>query len=186
MLANASGAKIKRITTPLTESNQSAGRDTIRRNPKAPGASKLTMLPAACRICGVMLETSTRKYCNDCLAEWRREHAARSCFAKAGPSMLRCMRAAGHNPSHGGAAGRKRGASIARRNREAAEWDRTHPTRADPHEFKRDILPRLKHVALEKIREATGLTLFYCSLIRRGLYVPHPRHWEALGSLSAH
>lgn len=31
--------------------------------------------------------------------------------------------------------------------------------------------------------EATALSLRYCSLIRRGLQVPHPRHWGALAQL---
>ncbi len=32
--------------------------------------------------------------------------------------------------------------------------------------------------------EATGLTCAYCSMIRRGLYVPHPRHWGVLRELT--
>lgn len=31
---------------------------------------------------------------------------------------------------------------------------------------------------------ATGLTNASCSLIRRGLTVPHPRHWEAMADLA--
>jgi hypothetical protein len=30
---------------------------------------------------------------------------------------------------------------------------------------------------------ATGLTRAYCSRIRKGELVPHPRHWDALRSL---
>jgi hypothetical protein len=32
--------------------------------------------------------------------------------------------------------------------------------------------------------QATGLSLRYCSLIRRG-YVPHPMHWESLRAACA-
>jgi len=31
---------------------------------------------------------------------------------------------------------------------------------------------------------ATGLSVDYCSKIRRGLKTPHPRHWEALGAVA--
>lgn len=67
--------------------------------------------------------------------------------------------------------------------REAVEWERTHSERPNPAEFSRDILPRLERAPLRKIMEATGLSLRYCSIIRRGLYVPHPRHWETLSQV---
>lgn len=38
----------------------------------------------------------------------------------------------------------------------------------------------LQGVPLSAMMRATGLSLRYCSLIRRGLAVPHPRHWAAL------
>lgn len=47
---------------------------------------------------------------------------------------------------------------------------------APPGEFRRRILPNLKTVPIEKMARGTGLSVRYCSLIRRGLYVPHPRH----------
>lgn len=53
----------------------------------------------------------------------------------------------------------------------------------DRRAFKREILPRLKGIPLRKIHAATGLSLQYSSLIRRGLYIPHARHWQALRSL---
>jgi hypothetical protein len=46
--------------------------------------------------------------------------------------------------------------------------------------FKREILPLIQEVPLRRLVEATGLSLRYCSLIRRDEKVPHPRHWEAL------
>jgi hypothetical protein len=30
---------------------------------------------------------------------------------------------------------------------------------------------------------ATGLSRTYCGMIRRGVQIPHPRHWEALRAL---
>jgi hypothetical protein len=76
-----------------------------------------------------------------------------------------------------------RAASLLRRKWEVAEWDRQH-RRPDPAEFRSEILPRLKTVPLGQMVKATGLSLIYCSLVRRGAYVPHPRHWEILKSIA--
>jgi hypothetical protein len=46
-----------------------------------------------------------------------------------------------------------------------------------------DVLPGLKLLPIRTISEATGLSEHYCSLIRLGKRVPHPRHWEALARL---
>jgi hypothetical protein len=142
------------------------------------------MPPAACGICGVLLETSKRKYCEDCLVARRREQAA-GCFEKAGPSALHRMRIAGRDPSHGGLAARKRAAMIAQRNRECAEWDRARSNPPDVEYFWSEIQPRLREISLSEMMRATGLSLRYCSLIRRGLYVPHPRHWTTLQQVVA-
>lgn len=50
----------------------------------------------------------------------------------------------------------------------------------DPGRFKEEILPKLREIPVEQIMKGTGLSLRYCSLIRRGLCVPHPRHWQRL------
>jgi hypothetical protein len=46
--------------------------------------------------------------------------------------------------------------------------------------MKVDQAKRLKE--LETMR-ATGLSRTYCGMIRRGVRVPHQRHWEALREL---
>jgi len=42
-----------------------------------------------------------------------------------------------------------------------------------------NILPLIQDVPLSRLQHATGLSLRYVSLIRRGKRVPHPRHWQA-------
>lgn len=49
--------------------------------------------------------------------------------------------------------------------------------------FKRDILPGLPGIPLSRIMEATGFSRRYASLVRRGLYTPHPVHYGALRGL---
>jgi hypothetical protein len=51
--------------------------------------------------------------------------------------------------------------------------------------FRREILPLIQEVPLRRLVEATGLSLRYCSLIRRGERIPHPRHWHVLASAFA-
>jgi len=49
----------------------------------------------------------------------------------------------------------------------------------DPGVFDREILPGLRELRIAELVAATGLSGHYCSLIRLGKRVPHPRHWEA-------
>ncbi len=134
-----------------------------------------------CRSCGVLLErTRDRLYCDDCLPARRKE--ANAAILRAGTETLQRLRHEQRDPAHGGAAARAREESLARRQREAAEWERAH-TRPDPVTFTREILPALRRVTVGAMARATGLGTGYCSMIRRGKYVPHPRHWQALWDL---
>jgi len=46
----------------------------------------------------------------------------------------------------------------------------------DPDTFVQEIQPRLGTVSVVAMMRATGLSRPYCTMIRRGEYVPHPRH----------
>jgi hypothetical protein len=50
----------------------------------------------------------------------------------------------------------------------------------DPSGLEREILPLIQDVPLSRLVGATGLSLRYVSLIRRGEKTPHPRHWLRL------
>jgi hypothetical protein len=63
---------------------------------------------------------------------------------------------------------------------ERAEWE---GEKGDEEMYRHDILPGLSTVPLARIMAATGLSLRYCALIRRGERIPHPRFWEALRRL---
>lgn len=177
MLADAPGSRIGRIPTPLTQANRSAGRDGLRRRPRRRTGSELPRLRGACRTCGVVLE-SDRLYCEECGPE--RVAELRATFQAAGPAALARLRAEGQDPAARPEVRAKISAAIARRSEEAWEWDRKHGPHPDPELFARVILPRLRTVPLRRLMAVTGLTKGYCAEIRRGLKVPHPRHWEAL------
>jgi hypothetical protein len=166
------------LSTPLTQANRSAGRDRMRGQPKRVVRREGPGLPHACKNCGILLEEPYRLYCDDCLPQLRREYSAS--FAAAGPAGLGALRAQGQDPAHGGEAARKRGAKIAQAKMEMAQWERKNQIDADPDYFKQSVLPRLQGVPLLTIMRATGLSLDYCSKVRRGLRVPHQRHWDTL------
>ncbi len=65
-----------------------------------------------------------------------------------------------------------------------AKWERAAIEQPDPETFTRDILPMLHDIPLSKLANATGLTEGYCSFVRRGLKVPHRRHWAVLVRLA--
>jgi hypothetical protein len=66
------------------------------------------------------------------------------------------------------------------RKREAREWDERYGKLTDLPAFQPEILPLVQGVPLRRLQRATGLSLRYVSLIRRGEKTPHPRHWGAL------
>jgi CRISPR-associated endonuclease Cas1 len=177
-LAKTSGSRIRSVPTPLTQSRRSEGREGVRRGPRKEPKGPAPKLLAFCRTCGAELPSPERVHCDACVPKVR-EEATRK-LTVAGPRALARLRAEGKDPSHGGEAARKRAESLRRRQQEAEEWERIHGDGFDPEVFRREILPKLAGVPLSRMVKATGLSKLYCSLIRRGVYVPHPRHWEAL------
>ncbi len=95
---------------------------------------------------------------------------------------LQELRDEGQDPAHGGQAATRRGESVSLNNRSSQEWNR-HNERLDTDVFTREILPQLQHVSLSAMVDATGLSKGYCSFIKRGIKIPHERHWESLRQL---
>ncbi len=79
---------------------------------------------------------------------------------------------------------KRRAAKLVKRRQDQAAWEAEHSAEADPEEFQREIQPYLQGITLGAMAKATGLSEQYCSLIRRGLKVPHRRHWEQLQHLT--
>jgi hypothetical protein len=60
----------------------------------------------------------------------------------------------------------------------------TLPNWLDEDFYRRKILPRLSEFTVKKIRVAIDVSHPYATLIKRGLKIPHPRHWVALARLT--
>jgi hypothetical protein len=175
-------ARNANVPSLLTEANRSASRRAAKRTGSKARALAELSLPAACRECGVVLGSSSRKYCDECFSERRTEVVAN--FANAGPIARARQRAGGNDPAHTSDARSKQGRTAAQNAQANAEWTRLYGHFETDLDFTRDILPGLRALPLNRIMEATGLSLRYVSLIRRDLKVPHPRHWSRLTTLS--
>lgn len=82
------------------------------------------------------------------------------------------------------AAAARRAETNITRKKQAREWDEQHGKLIDLSVFQRDILPLIQEIPLSRLQQATGLSLRYVSLIRRGERTPHPRHWPKFRSLA--
>jgi CRISPR-associated endonuclease Cas1 len=165
--------------TPLTQANRRRGRAAPGRKRAQPAVQPPRL--RTCKTCGVQLASAGRVYCEDCLPEAQAQQ--RADFAQTGPAMLAALRAADADPAHGGAATARRAATMRQRQRERVQWQPDPAEVNDPREFTREILPVIQNVPLRRLSNATGLSLRYVSLIRRGERVPHPRHWDSLRGL---
>ncbi len=177
LLSGETGGASPAVPTPLTGTNRRVGRGLRAKEATLPAPK----LPGACRDCGLVLADGGRRYCDDCLPERREEMVA--IFASAGPAALARRRAEGADPAHGGEAGRKRGERNASHVAAVTAWEVGGVESGDDTAFARDVLPRLQSVPLRTMAAATGLSEGYCSFVRRGLKVPHRRHWARLQTL---
>jgi hypothetical protein len=176
MLADVPGARISRLATPLNKAKRHAGRTTTRKRSR-PAKAEWPKLAPSWRGCGGEVPHPERIYCNDCLPAYESEQFRE--FAGSGLAAIERQKDVGHDPTHGGVAARRRGEATASRKREIAEWEREYGRLTDLKVFSEKILPTIQAVPLSKLVRATRLSLRYCSQIRRGERVPHPKHWEA-------
>ncbi len=165
------------FSTPLTQANRSKGREAVRKRTARSCRSKRAAIVKTCVVCGTDLPGRQRRYCTDC-----RPTRSRDAVAKA-HAVLRERRSAGSDPAHGGTAAKLRGKRNSVKLRANSEWERNQVEKLDPAIFEKEIKPKLGSVSLLDTMRATGLSRTYCGMIRRGVRVPHPRHWEALREL---
>lgn len=126
-----------------------------------------------CKACGGDLQDADRTYCDNCLAEQRREQQGE--WARAAHESLAQLRAEGRDPAHSEEANANPKLAQRKHAEERSRWV-AQEHNSDPAAFDREIRPHLRNVPLSRIKEATGLSKPFCSRIRRGESRPHPRH----------
>ena len=168
---------IRRLPTHLSQTRRSAGRDVVRTKPVRRRDRHARPRPNdACSVCGTSIAAG-RVICDACLPEHREEVSRR--WVASGPEALDELRQQGLDPQGRSDVREKIGRKTGQRNRERGAWDRSNPP-SDPAHFKNEILPRLQQVSPGAMSRASGLSRNYCSTIKSGRHVPHPRHWESL------
>lgn len=173
MLANTRDIRIDRIPTPLTGTNRSISRPPRSRKAKAPSAPpRHPHMRFACE--------EGRTQCEACLPGFQIHHMRE--MVDGAHERLKELREEGHDPAHGNGAAFQRGQSVDTNNRASHEWNR-HNERKDPQIFTDEILPLLQDIPLSAMVKATGLSKGFCSFIKRGIKIPHERHWTALSHL---
>jgi CRISPR-associated endonuclease Cas1 len=172
MLAHHAHSRVPRLT-PLTRSNWKDAWDqrSPERRQRQPRTGNLE-LPDSCRDCGGELSSPRHRYCETC----RKQRWGRSADRgrQNAAQVLAALRAEQHDPGHGGRAAQMRGTKNAEHRRALRAWTGETP---EPGIFATQILPSLRNVTIAQLANATGLSEHYCSLIRLGKRVPHPRHW---------
>jgi CRISPR-associated endonuclease Cas1 len=171
--------KLERPPTPLTEANRHVDRARRHGRSEAQPVARPVKPEPRCKRCGGELPNRERTYCDDCLPHYQRERY--DAFIAAGRATHERHQTSGIDPSHGGEAARRRGASRIQRHREIQEWEaQSDGAEFDSRMFQLEILPLIRELPLSELVRATGLTHGYISQVRRGKKVPHPRHWPRL------
>ncbi len=126
-----------------------------------------------CPVCGSVVTTGS-KYCVKCAPAVNRENLLEQ--AKLG-------RIATHSVN----AEARRSATHAKQVEALRKWNPSDlPKWLDEDFYRREILPGLSAFTVKKIRLTIDVSHPYATLIKRGLSIPHPRHWLPLAELTGY
>lgn len=157
------------LPTRLTQARRSQAKGG---NPSATGPV-VPEVRSRCPVCGGAVTTGSL-YCMKCVPAVNRENLLKQ--AKLG-------RIATHSAS----AEALRSASQAKQAEALRKWNPSDlPRWLDEEFYRQEILPRLAKLTVKKIRLAIDVSHPYATLIRRGMSIPHPRHWLSLAKLTGY
>ncbi len=126
-----------------------------------------------CPLCGANVTTGSL-YCAKCVPAVNREN-------------LLTQAKLGRIATHNAIAEARRSVTQARQAQALRNWNPSDlPTWLDEDCYRREILPRLSNFTVKKIRLTIDVSHPYATLIRRGVSIPHPRHWLPLAELTGH
>ena len=162
-----------KVPTPISGRRRAAGR---------PGGAKpkVETRPAkarGCSWCGGRTEGRRKTCSEECAGQVLAQTHEQ--FARTSSERQRGMDRRKH-PALTEEANRKRMATRKAQREAELAWDREHPKRTEVDRFATSILPRRQGVTASDIARRTGLSIAYCSRVKRGQPTPHPRWWEIL------
>lgn len=161
------------FTPVLTSERRVAAQDVRRERPHTGPVLRHTRQDV-CEDCG-SLTSARRRFCPECLPS--RQAIALIRLAETGGEARAARRAVGATITEDA-----RAALRVHRIRTAAAvaaWDELHG-KQDVTTYWTAVFPWIQATPVRQLAKRSGLSLTYCSSIRRGLKVPHARHWEAL------
>ena len=88
------------------------------------------------------------------------------------------------DPRYQPATVRRRQQVVAKVREADQRWERVSHSVVTREDYLRNVAPALEALKLTDVVRVTGLSKASCSRIRRGLSVPHPRHWESLARIA--
>lgn len=129
--------------------------------------------PARCPVCGGAI-TPGSQYCANCVPAVNRENLLKQA-------------ALGRIATHSASAEAMRSATQAKQAEALRKWNPSDlPKWLTEDVYRQDILPRLSKFTVKAIRLTLGVSHPYATLIRRGVSIPHPRHWMPLAELTGY
>ena len=126
-----------------------------------------------CPLCGANVTTGSL-YCAKCVPAVNREN-------------LLNQAKLGRIATHSQIAEARRSATQTKQAQALRRWNPSDlPAWLDEDCYRREILPRLSKFTVKKICLAIDVSHPYATLIRRGVSIPHPRHWMLLAELAGY
>jgi hypothetical protein len=126
-----------------------------------------------CPLCGADVTTGSL-YCAKCVPAVNREN-------------LLNQAKLGRIATHSAIAEARRSVTQAKQAEALRKWHPSDlPKWLDEDFYRPEILPPLAKLTVKKIRLAIDVSHPYATLIRRGVSIPHPRHWLPLAELTGH
>ena len=126
-----------------------------------------------CPICGAAV-TIGSSYCVKCVPLVNRDN-------------LLLQAKLGRIATHSAIAEARRSATQAKQAQALRKWNPSDlPGWLDEDTYRRDILPLLSKFTVKSIRLTLRVSHPYATLIRRGMTIPHPRHWLPLADLAGY
>jgi CRISPR-associated endonuclease Cas1 len=150
---------------------------TQARRTRAKAGNRVANVPAVpdvkprCPVCGSAVTTGS-VYCATCVPAVNRENLLEQ--AKLGRIA-----------THSATAEARRSATQTKQVEALRKWNPADlPTWLDEDVYRQEILPLLSKFTVKSIRLKLGVSHPYATLIRRGMSIPHPRHWLPLAELA--
>jgi hypothetical protein len=91
----------------------------------------------------------------------------------------------GRIAAHAPTAEARRSASHIKQVEAQKQWNPSDlPKWLDEDYYREKVLPRLSQLTITKIQVAMDVSFPSAAMVRKGIKIPHPRHWLALSNLA--